>query len=67
MSSEFCSRIYHCKIQVKFDIGNHLQNFGQVMVLFQLSFCCCVDIGFKSITFAGMQVFVVVLILVSAQ
>ena len=26
------------KIQVKFNIGNHPQNFGQVMALFRLSF-----------------------------
>ena len=29
---------YHCKIQVKFNLGNHPQNFGQVMALFRLSF-----------------------------
>ena len=46
--------VYHCKIQVKFDISNHLQNFGWVMALFRLSLCCCVDIGFHSITFAGL-------------
>ena len=38
--SNVCSMIYHCKIQVKFDIGNHPQNFGQVMALLWLSFCC---------------------------
>ena len=54
---EVCRRIYHCKIQVKFDISNHLQNFGRVMALFRLSFCCCVDIGFHSITLAGMHWF----------
>ena len=43
--------MYHCKIQVKFDINNHLQNFGRVMALFRLSFCWGVDIGFCSITF----------------
>ena len=32
-----CRRIYYCNIQVKSDIGNHLQNFGQVMALFLLS------------------------------
>ena len=52
---EVCRRIYHCKIQDKFD--NHLQNFGWVIALFRLSFCCCVDIGFHSITFVGMQWF----------
>ena len=50
-------RIYHCKIQVKFDISNHPQNFGWVMALFRLSFCWCVDIGFPSITFEGMHWF----------
>ena len=50
-------RIYHCKIQVKFDISNHPQNFGWVIALFRLSFCYCVDIGFHSITFAGMHWF----------
>ena len=52
-----CRRIYHCKIQVRFDISNHLQNFGQVMALFGLSFCWYVDIGFCLITFAGMHWF----------
>ena len=28
-----------CKMQVSFKIGNHLQNFFQVMALFRLSFC----------------------------
>ena len=49
--------IYHCKMQVKFDIGNHLQNFGQVMAIFRLSFCCwgkIQDIVLPSITFEGM-------------
>ena len=46
--------IYYCKIQVKFDTGNHPQNF---LALFQLSFCCCIDIGFVSITFALMHGF----------
>ena len=49
-------KIYHCKIQVKFD-SNRPQNFGWVMVLFRLSFCWCVAIDFRSITFAGMHWF----------
>ena len=50
--------IYHYKVQAKFDICNHPQTFTRVMVLFRLSFCCCVnDIGFRSITFAGMHIF----------
>ena len=49
--------LYHCKIQVKFDIGNHMPNFGSVMALFRLGFCWCVDIGFRSITFAEMHWF----------
>ena len=52
-----CRRIYHCKIQVKFNISNYLQNFGWVMVLFRLSFCLCVDTGFHSIIFAEMYWF----------
>ena len=44
-----CRRIYHCKIQVKFDIGNHPENFGQVMALFRLSFCCWGKIKGKDI------------------
>ena len=36
ISLEVCRRVYHCKIQVKFDIGNHLQNFGRVMALYNL-------------------------------
>ena len=55
ISLEVCRRIYHCKMQVKFDICNHPQNFGRVMALVLLSFCWCVDIGFNSITFAGMH------------
>ena len=54
---KICRRIYHCKIQVKFDISNHPQKFGWVMALFRLIFCRCVDIGFYSITFAGMHWF----------
>ena len=34
-----CRRIYHSKIQVNIDIGNHPQNFGQVMALLRLSLC----------------------------
>ena len=49
--------LYHCKIQVMLDIGNHLPNFGWVMALFRLRFCWCVDIGFWSVTFAGMHWF----------
>ena len=30
--------MYHCKIQVKSNIGNHLQNFCQVMAFFDLVF-----------------------------
>ena len=52
-----CWRMYHFKIQVKFDMRNHPQNFGWVMALFRFSFCWCVDIGFCSITFAGMHRF----------
>ena len=52
-----CRRVYHFKIQVKFDISNHPQNCGQVMALFRLSFCWCADIRFRSITFAGMHWF----------
>ena len=51
-----CRLIYHCKIQVKFDINNHLQNFGYgpFSTYFLL---VCVDIDFRSITFAGMHWF----------
>ena len=56
-----CRRIYHCKMQVKFSIGNHQQKFGQVMVLFWLGFCCWGKIQgkdiFPSITFEGMHWF----------
>ena len=45
-------RIYHCKIQVNFDISDHQQNFGRVMALFRQFFF---DIGLHSITFAGMH------------
>ena len=44
-----CRRIYHCKVQVSFDIGNHPQNFEQVMALFRLSFCCWSKIQGKNI------------------
>ena len=49
-----CRRMYHCKIQVKFDISNYPQNFNW---LFRLTFCWCVDIGFCSITIAGVHWF----------
>ena len=57
ISFNLCRTLYQCKIQVKVDFCNHPPNFGWVMTLFQLSFCCCVDIGFGSITFAGMHWF----------
>ena len=52
-----CRTLYHCKIQVMFDIGNHLLSFGWVVDLFWLSFCWCVDISFWPITFARMHWF----------
>ena len=57
MSFKLFRTLYQLKMQVKFNIGNHLPNFGWVMALFQLNFCWCVDIGFWSITFAGMHWF----------
>ena len=48
---ETLQNLYHCKIQAKFDIGNHPPHFGWAMALFRLSFCWCVDIGFHSINF----------------
>ena len=35
-----CRKIYHCKMQVKLDIGNHPLNFGKVMALFILPEQC---------------------------
>ena len=29
ISLEVCRRIYHCQIQVQFNIGNHPQNFSR--------------------------------------
>ena len=55
ISLEVCRRIYHCKIQVKFNIGIHPQKFGHVMALFRLSFCCWGKIQGKDITFEGMH------------
>ena len=57
ISLKLCRALYHCKIQVKFNIGNHPPNFGWVMALFRLSSGWCVDIGFRSITFAEMHWF----------
>ena len=57
ISFRCCRNLYYCKIQVKFDIGNHPPNFSWVMALFQLSYCRYVDIGFRSITFAEMHWF----------
>ena len=59
ISLTLCRILYQCKTQVKFDIDidNHPPNFGGVMVLYRLSFYWCVDIGFRSITFAGMHWF----------
>ena len=54
---KLCRRVYHCKIQVKFDICNHPQNFGWAMALLRLTFGWCVDIVFRSITFTGMHWF----------
>ena len=47
ISFKLCRTLYHCKIQVKFDIDNHPPNLGWVMALFQLSFCWCVDNWFQ--------------------
>ena len=57
ISLKLCRTLYHSKIQVRFKIGNHLPNFGWVTGLFRLSFCWCVDIGFRSVSFAGMHWF----------
>ena len=43
----FCRRIYHCKIQVKFDIDNHLQNFGHYGIFFDLVFVVVVKYRVK--------------------
>ena len=40
ISFKFCRTLYHYKIQVMFNFGNHPPNFGWVMALFRLSFCC---------------------------
>ena len=40
ISFKLCRTYYHCKIQVKFNIGNHPPVFVWVMALFRLSFCC---------------------------
>ena len=45
ISFKVCRTLYHYKIQVKFDIGNHLPNFYWVMALFWLSFCCSFPIN----------------------
>ena len=45
----------HRLIIDKFHISDHQQNFGCVMALFRLSFCLGVDMGFRSVTFAGMH------------
>ena len=55
ISFKLCRTLYQRKVQVRFDIGNHLPNFGWVMALFRLTFCWFVDLGFHSITFAGMH------------
>ena len=57
ISFKLCRTLSQRKMQVKFNIGNHPPNVGWVMALLQLSFCWCVDIGFQSITFAGMHWF----------
>ena len=56
ISFKLCRTLYHYKIQVKFDIDNHLPNLAELrQALFKLSFCWYIDIGFLSITFAGMH------------
>ena len=57
ISFRLCRTLYQRKTQVKFDIGNHPPYVGWVMALFLLIFCWCADIGFRSITFAGMHWF----------
>ena len=57
ISVKVCRRIYRCQIQVKFDIGNHPQNFSRVMAFFRHSFCCFVYIGFHSVTFCRDALF----------
>ena len=53
ISFKFCRTLYHYKIQVRFNIGNHLPNFGLVMALFDLVFV----VRFCSITFEGLHWF----------
>ena len=45
ISFKVCKRLYRCKIQVKFDFGNHLPNFRWVMALFGFSFYCSFPIS----------------------
>ena len=40
ISFKFCGTLYYYKVQVRFNIGNHPPNFGWVMALLPLSFCC---------------------------
>ena len=55
ISFKLCRTLYHCKIQVKFDIGNHPPNFGlaEFWPFFYLVFVVC----FCSIIFEGMHWF----------
>ena len=39
-ASEVCRKVYHCKIKVTFDIGNHPQNSGGVLAAFRLKVYC---------------------------
>ena len=50
---KFCRTLYHYKIQVNFDIGNHPPNFGWVSPFFNLVFV----VRFCSITFEEMHWF----------
>ena len=34
MSFEVCRMVYHYSIEVSFDFGNHLKNFGQIIALY---------------------------------
>ena len=57
ISFKVCRSLYHCKLQFKFDIGNHLPNFGWVMALFRLSFYCRVKILVSIQCSEGMHLF----------
>ena len=51
ISFKLCRTLYHCKIQVQFNIGNHLPILAELWPFFDFVFVVCVCL----ISFEGMH------------